>query len=313
MKYYNLPTSQQIADYHSGQLSMENNQWIEKLMSSNLFVKSAVEDFPLDQQHEVQTISERISGKITKSYLQKRGFWSRFGGWISLSIILLLIGVLAVLNMSPEQKYTQKGLLLAENQEKGEKPILEESEKLSSNRKEVIAQKSPETNEQKEVLNSNTVQSENNTDNGQKTADPMLEMEDAASVTTNTEAEVESKEQTKLTGKLLKSVRSVNLISKDFNTEYKRYIPEYPGGDRALFDYFRTQLKPVELDYSEGAFDAAVTFNLSVDKNGMDTSYEIEGALHPVHKIQLENCFKNLPRFKPGQTDVTYTVEIAFN
>lgn len=309
MKYYNLPTSQQIADYHAGQLSMENNQWIEKLMSSNPFVKSAVEDFPLDQQHEVQTISERISGKINKNYLQKRGFWNRFGSWISLSMVLLLIGVLAVLNMSPDNKYTQQSILLADEQVEKENLKPDAHEDKVQNTEHVTAQKTIEKTEKENLTETASIKTTVQTE----TQETETAISSEASKVSTAESDSKTKEQTKLSGKLLKSVRSVNLVSKDFDALFKRNLPEFPGGDRALFDYFRTQLKPVELDYSESVFDAAVTVHLVVNKKGVTSTYEVEGALHPIHEKQLENCVAKLPRFKPGQSDVTYIMEIIFN
>lgn len=308
MSYYNLPTSKQIADYHAGQLPLEKNQWIEQLMNKNPFVKSAVEEFPVGQHHEVKKVSERVSNRIRTEHFQHRGFWNRYGSWISLSSLLIIGGILAVLNLSPDNRYTQEGMLLITEQESERENVTEANNKDLKDH--TAARVSTSTSIEKE----HTVNAETTSIIKEEKTDQTVQMTDLKPVNlTQEEIDKETKEHTKLSGKLLKSVRSVNLISKDFDATYKRNLPEYPGGDRAFFDYFRTQLKPVELDFAESTFDTEVTLSITIDKKGIKTNYKVDGALHPIHENQLANCVAKLPRFKPGRSDVTYNLSIIFN
>jgi hypothetical protein len=150
----------------------------------------------------------------------------------------------------------------------------------------------------------------------------------------------ESNESNEKTGTILLAVNSINILSKmnpdDFNTrstssggndplgrgDTKRQnnasysmgdLPSFPGGDQALINYFKGQLRPIEIPAKADKFDRSVMIELEVNSRGKLKDYKIFGNLHPNHQQQLEKAINELPQFDKGKGEkVTYSLAISF-
>jgi hypothetical protein len=150
----------------------------------------------------------------------------------------------------------------------------------------------------------------------------------------------ESNESNEKTGTVLLAVNSVNILSKlnpdDFNTRSsssggndplgrgntKRQsnasysmsdLPSYPGGDQALINYFKGELRPIKIPAAADKFDRSVLIELEVNSRGKLKDYKIFGNLHPTHQEQLEKAIKELPQFNKGKGEkVKYSLAISF-
>lgn len=150
----------------------------------------------------------------------------------------------------------------------------------------------------------------------------------------------ESNESNEKTGSVLLAVNSVNILSKlnpdDFNTRTKSSggndplgrgdtkrqsnasysmndLPSYPGGDQALINYFKGELRPIKIPAAADKFDRSVMIELEVNSRGKLKNYEILGNLHPTHQEQLEKAIEELPQFDKGKGEkVKYSLAISF-
>lgn len=89
-------------------------------------------------------------------------------------------------------------------------------------------------------------------------------------------------------------------------------MPQYPGGDRALKNYFVGQLKPIEIDRSADRYDRTALVELTINRWGKVKDAEIRGKLHPEHQKALNEAIEDLPRFKKGSERVHYSIGITF-
>lgn len=90
-------------------------------------------------------------------------------------------------------------------------------------------------------------------------------------------------------------------------------LPSFPGGDQALFNYFKGKLHPLTIDMEEINFDKSVMLILEVNARGKLTNHEIYGSLHPKHQAALETAIENLPKFNAGNGEkVVYSIGISF-
>ena len=89
-------------------------------------------------------------------------------------------------------------------------------------------------------------------------------------------------------------------------------MPKYPGGDRALKNYFIGQLQPIEIDRSTDKYDRSVLVELTINRWGKVKNSEIRGELHPTHQEALDEAIESLPRFKKGSEKVHYSIGISF-
>lgn len=150
----------------------------------------------------------------------------------------------------------------------------------------------------------------------------------------------ESNTTNEKTGTILLAVNSVNILSKmnpdDFNTrstnsggndplgrgDTKRRnnanysmsdLPSYPGGDRALINYFKGQLHPIKIPVSADKFDRSVMIELEINSRGKLKDYKIFGNLHPTHQKELEKAINELPQFDKGKGEkVRYSLAVSF-
>ena len=93
MKYHNVAPIEMLEAYSKGELSVSDSMWIEQLMQKNPMVKAVAENVSSINVKTVKSISNRTSKSISKVYLSKIGFWSKYGVWIGLSSIVLIIGL----------------------------------------------------------------------------------------------------------------------------------------------------------------------------------------------------------------------------
>jgi hypothetical protein len=145
---------------------------------------------------------------------------------------------------------------------------------------------------------------------------------------------------TEKSGTVLLAVNSVNILSKlnpdDFNIrstssggndplgrgDTKREnnssysmndLPSFPGGDQALINYFKGELRPIKIPAKADQFDRSVMIELEVNSRGKLKDYKIFGNLHPTHQEQLEKAIANLPQFEKGKGEkVKYSLAISF-
>lgn len=145
---------------------------------------------------------------------------------------------------------------------------------------------------------------------------------------------------TEKTGDVTLSVNSVDLLTKmnpdDFNTKSRGKnnndplgrnntkreanasysmddLPSYPGGDKALMNYFKGKLRPIVIPAKLDKFDRSVMIELEINTRGKLKGHKIHGNLHPTHQEQLEKAIENLPRFDKGNGEkVTYSLAISF-
>jgi len=150
----------------------------------------------------------------------------------------------------------------------------------------------------------------------------------------------ESSKSNEKTGTVLLAVSSVSILSKlnpdDFNTRSKSSggndplgrgdtkrqsnatysisdLPSYPGGDQALINYFRGELRPIKIPAAADKFDRSVMIELEVNSRGKLKDYKIFGNLHPKHHEQLEKAINELPQFEKGKGEkVKYSLAISF-
>ena len=311
MKYYNLPTAEQIASYHNGSLSLQDRQWIEAIMQQNPFVKEAVASFPIGQVKTVQQISKRVSSRVQRQYAEPRGFWSKYGVWIGLSTIALILAVGYQTTNKAEQRYfpddnSSKEITLASLNENTEETTLEQTIIESKSAGETIKKEERKNNEEEaSILPTEISDSEQiNHENDQKV--------DVVNDEVHQNEEV-GQEKLNLSGKLLKNIRGISVVSVDKKGLKKREVPEFPGGNIGLTNHFQSYITPVELQYGEPLYDAKATIHLEVGANGKLDQHSVNGYLHEVHQEQIKKAIEQLPQFKPGKGAVDFTLEVKFN
>ncbi len=107
-----------------------------------------------------------------------------------------------------------------------------------------------------------------------------------------------------------------NPLGTQTTTKSRQYsvkdMPKYPGGDRALKNYFIGQLQPIEIDRSADKYDRSVLVELTINRWGKLKDAKIRGALHPAHQEALDKAIESLPRFKKGSEKVHYSIGISF-
>ena len=89
-------------------------------------------------------------------------------------------------------------------------------------------------------------------------------------------------------------------------------IPSYPGGDRALNNYFKGKLRPIQIPQHQDKFDRTVLIELTINSRGKLKDYKIRGQLHPTHQDALVKAIEELPRFNKGSEKITYSLGLTF-
>lgn len=107
-----------------------------------------------------------------------------------------------------------------------------------------------------------------------------------------------------------------NPLGKQTTSSSKSYsvsdIPAYPGGDRALNNYFKGKLRPIEIPKHQDQFDRNVLIELTINARGKLKDYKIRGQLHPTHQEALVEAIEELPRFNKGSEKITYSLGLSF-
>lgn len=304
MKYYNLPTAEQIAGYHNGTLSIEDQRWIESSMQKNPFVNEAVQSFPASQLDTIQQISERVGTRIQHKYMKPNGFWSKYGVWIGLSSIAVILSIAFLEKQNVEQRYFQNDaperlsvLTINEQEEINNEEAQIKTEQI--NPMESYSSKDPKD------FQSSDIDDGDNFVEQQKIVTPK-----------ETEKEQESEQNQEginLSGKLLKNIRGISIIEVDKGGLKRREIPEFPGGNIGLTNHFQSFITPVELQYGEPLYDPKIQVILDISANGKLKNHEVMGYMHEQHQKQIGSAIEKLPQFKPGKGGVSYTVEVKFN
>ncbi|HLV42973.1 MAG TPA: hypothetical protein VKY37_11890 [Brumimicrobium sp.] len=91
MKYHELPSFETLVAYQRGDLSVVDSQWIEQLIQNNPMVKAVAESTSSINVAAVKSLSNKTSQVISSTYYTKTGFFSKYGVWIGLSTITLII------------------------------------------------------------------------------------------------------------------------------------------------------------------------------------------------------------------------------
>lgn len=108
MKYHNLAPVEMLKAYGKGELSVSDSKWVEQLIQNNPMVSAVAENISSINVATVHSISNKTSKSIAKAYLSKVGFWSKYGVWIGLSSIVLIIGLALFLQNSSNAIYEKK-------------------------------------------------------------------------------------------------------------------------------------------------------------------------------------------------------------
>jgi hypothetical protein len=303
MKSYNLPSIEQIASYHQGTLSVKDKQWMESIMQKNPFVKEAVSTFSMEQVQTVQQISERVSTRILNQYAAPRGFWSKYGVWIGLSAIVIMLSFGYFTSTKNEQRYFLTG------NDEAFSILTIEGESTDA---QITENTSIKTTEQPKVLSMDPASSPKEEE---LVAATVMDNERAAETTFTTpdKTEKEDEERINLSGKLLKNIRGISVVEVNKRGLKNREIPSFPGGNIALTNHFQSFITPVELQYGEPLYDAKAKILLEIAANGQLSDHDVQGHLHELHVQQIATAIAKLPAFKPGKGAVNITIEVKFN
>src|SRR5690554_2657351 len=362
MKYHELPSFETLVAYQKGDLSAVDSKWIEQLIQSNPMVKAVVESASSINSTAIKSISKRTSQSIATTYYSKAGFWSKYGIWIGLSSIALLMGFAylfqtlkaealyeqtalnmndssndAIKNHSPKEKAVLASFESdADDEEQnpnstvdiqGDTELIEKEFDLKSEGEKTSKQGSMRaTQENKKTpfdgMGFNAYQKPE--EKNQKTPDNTRTFTAESSTSSKT---------------VILSVQQVQILAKtnpdDFSSSSKKDnkgnplhtfgqkpgdngsyaiadVPKYPGGDRALQNYFTGKLRPIKIQEKDNQYDKSVMIDLEINFRGKLKDYKIYGQLHPDHQSALIKAIEELPRFDKGTENITYSLGIAF-
>lgn len=110
MKYHSVAPIEMLEAYSRGELSVSDSKWIEQLIQKNPMVQAVAENISSINIATVKSISNSTSKGISSLYLGKIGFWSKFGVWIGLSSIVLVIGLALFFQNNNSAVYEQTSL-----------------------------------------------------------------------------------------------------------------------------------------------------------------------------------------------------------
>lgn len=93
-------------------------------------------------------------------------------------------------------------------------------------------------------------------------------------------------------------------------------MPEYPGGQSALFQYLARTIKYPEESQQKGE-QGKVTVSFIVNKDGSLSDYKIESGVTPLLDAEALRVLKLMPKWTPGKekgktVKVQYTVPVTF-
>ena len=93
-------------------------------------------------------------------------------------------------------------------------------------------------------------------------------------------------------------------------------LPEFPGGERKLYDYLNSKLKYPE-DARESRIQGLVLVDFTIDKDGSITDVQIRSSVFKSLDEEAIRVIANMPKWKPGELDqkpirVSYTLPVRF-
>ncbi len=350
MKYHNIPSIDLILAYKSGKLTGEELISVERAISLNPMVAGVAESMEVEDVPMTKSIANKIHENFITPKLKHRGFLTKYAGWIGLSSILILLGIYGVTEMlKPEPRYANETMTISDQEvdpnvkvnletkdqvlikdENGSTLELSEAGQLVDGSENFEGGKDHNAL-QNEQLSDNETSNQLNVLGEDKPGDEIKE-EDENGFDNTREFSAESKSNRSV----LLAVSNVQILSKSnpdalntrstggggnplgeqttssSNSFSVKDIPSYPGGDRALNNYFRGKLRPIEIPSHQDKFDRTVLIELTINARGKLKDYEIRGQLHPTHQDALIKAIDGLPRFNKGSEKITYSLGLSF-
>ncbi|PKR80324.1 hypothetical protein CW751_10760 [Brumimicrobium salinarum] len=371
MKYHELPTFDMLVAYQKGNLSSSDRKWIDEMIHDNPMVKAVFEGVSTISPSAVKSVSSKTNLQINSRYYTKPGFWSKYGVWIGLSAITLLIGFGILFQKNTVQKkYVAEAfskniaikksqhnkVLPAEKEEDEDVSVQKETEELKEDNRDLnqnnldesvsSAQNEKLNEEEPKFIQVELPEFKEKTNNSNKdnvtqestAIDPIPDAYEAKKVgqTDNTRTFTYAKEESVAT--ILLAVQEVQILAKTNPNDLKRTkpnkggnpfqntntssgtsggysiddVPKFPGGDRALQNYFIGKLKPIKVSKGEDKYAKSIMIDLHINSRGKLKDHKIYGQIHPKHQEALIKAINNLPRFEKGSESITYSLGIAF-
>ncbi|MDX1653350.1 MAG: hypothetical protein R3277_12710 [Brumimicrobium sp.] len=115
IKYHKLPSLKDLKAFREGKLTEEKVSYVRKIAALNPMVSAVIEEGDLTDLKRVERISGAINQGIYSAYLKNRGFWSNYAGWIGLSSLAIILGMMYLFvaeNDSPRYIMAENGLVI---------------------------------------------------------------------------------------------------------------------------------------------------------------------------------------------------------
>ena len=350
MKYHNIPSIDLLMAYKSGKLTGDELISVERAISLNPMVAGVAESMDVKNVPLTKSIADRIHESFIIPKLKHRGFWTKYAGWIGLSSIILLLGLYGVTEfMKPEPIYTNETMTISDkevdpkaevnlatkeqSQDRGEKVAVNQLQGVDEliNGLDNIDDSTVDDGSKDEKLSDNETSSQISKSDENNTSNQLIDQDDKGVDNTR-----EFSAENKSNQSVLLAVSNVQILSKSnpdalntrstggggnplgeqttssSNSFSVSDIPSFPGGDRALNNYFRGKLRPIEIPNHQDKFDRTVLIELTINSRGKLKDYKIRGQLHPTHQSALVEAIEELPHFNKGSEKITYSLGVSF-
>lgn len=347
MKYNGIPPIGVLSAFKEGKLSAAESRWVQQSIECNPMVAAVVEDLNPADISSITQITQRIHERVIWPRIKPVGFWTRYAGWIGLSTIVLIVGFLGVLELvKPEPRYYNDTFKLTENIVDVEANVDLETRQVKAPQQEIVTTTvNTNTEDQTKALEnnfSNVAPKQENLADPKRAADDKI-IKDSEKSSSEITVGNELPDNTRSFGvqkqsnqTILLSLNNVQILSKtnpdalttrstggkgnplgEQTTSSSRSfsvhdVPAYPGGDRALQNYFRGKLRPIEIPNNQADFDRSVLVELTINSRGKLKDYEVRGQLHPLHQKALVEAIEQLPKFSKGSEKITYAIGLSF-
>lgn len=319
MKYHNLPTAKQIEAYNSGRMSTGERKWMDSMIKRNPFVKESVEAAKSTDMAAVGRISTYVSSNVTSQYLVRAGFWSKYGGWISFSSIVIFIGLGVYFGPDLYQQYSTSENIVEVDGGQVAVTINEEVSDISDG---VVVNSAAGNVDETKTISDNTAVKQpeevapNSNQQNEDLRASVVSTDNSEEKKTFNEVQEKKKEiidpapiETKLS---VLSVKKVAISSKvDPEKKSTSNFPIYPNGDLALCDYFKNALRPIQVPDAD-KYAKKATIDLEISAKGRVLGSSISGNIHPTHESALKSAIANLSKFEAGKSKVHYSVVVTF-
>lgn len=345
MNYFNnrLPSALEIQKFRLKKLSTQEMEWMNDLIQSNPMVAAAVGVSDEVNLADVASVNTTVLERMSSLQLSKVGFWTKYGSWIGLSSVLILIGIASLFYTSDSVLpiYTQSALDL-EQIKTAQLNTAVKSNYVSDNQ-QVTELKSttdidPEENSSVLLTTLSPKIDTNNPKEIKSTTPPVLPSNNFTKGQDNSYTK-QPENSSNVVREITVAVSNINVLAKLNPDEYKvsrssnsgadplnsggsksvskqfsiADLPSFPGGDQALLDYFKGKMTPIK-SYTNVKFDKAVMLKLVINSRGKLKDYEVLGNIHPDHRAQLEKAIESLPKFNSGKGNkIEYNLGLSFN